>query len=64
MVQSLIKSQSDHLDQLKQVNRPRDERFCPWDGSSEDLFDLMGDSDLTSVLDELAEEAFQQSYCS
>jgi hypothetical protein len=64
MVQSLIKSQSDHLDQLKQVNRPGDERFYPWDGRSEDLFDIMGDSDLTSVLDELAEEAFQQSYCS
>ena len=61
IVESLIKSQSDQLKELKHVNRPTG---SPWDASSADLCDFMGDSDLTSVLDELAEEAFQQSYCS
>lgn len=61
IVQSLIKSQSDQLKELKQVNHSVG---GSWDVSSADLCDLMGDSDLTSVLDELAEEAFQQSYCS
>lgn len=64
IVQSLIKSQSEQLDRIKRVHHPRDEIVHPWDESSRDLCDLMADSDLTSVLDELAEEAFQQSYCS
>jgi hypothetical protein len=64
MVQSLIKSQSEQLDRIKRLNRPGDEILHSWDESSGDLCDLMADSDLTSVLDELAEEAFQQSYCS
>ena len=63
MVKRLINSQSEQLDELKRVGRS-DEVFCPWDSASLDICDLMGDSDLTSVLDELAEEAFQQSYCS
>ena len=63
MVKRLINSQSEQLDELKRVGRS-DEAFCPWDSASLDICDLMGDSDLTSVLDELAEEAFQQSYCS
>jgi hypothetical protein len=64
MVQSLITSQSEQLDRIKRVHHPRDEILHPWDERSRDLCDLMADSDLTSVLDELAEEAFQQSYCS
>ena len=63
MVKRLINSQSEQLDQLKRVDRS-DELSCPWDNASRDICDLMGDSDLTSVLDELAEAALQQSYCS
>lgn len=64
MMQCLIKSQSEQLDNLKRANTPIHERMYPWDDRGGDLCDLMADSDLTSVLDELAEEAFQQSYCS
>lgn len=64
MVQNLIKSQSEQLDQLKRANHPTPEMVYPWDERSGDFCNLMADSDLTSVLDELAEDAFQQSYCS
>lgn len=60
IVESLIKSQTDQLHQLRRVAQPENEMFY----SGSDVYDLMGNSDLTSVLDELAEEAFQQSYCS
>ena len=64
MVQNLIKSQSNHLDQLKQVNSLPG-RFCLRESRSMDhICDLMEETDLNSVLDELAEDAFQQSCCS
>ncbi|KAL7487043.1 hypothetical protein ACHAW6_012643 [Cyclotella cf. meneghiniana] len=64
MVECLIKSQTNQLNQLRKLTRPAEEMSESCDNRSEGIWGLMADTDLTSVLDELAEEAFQQSYCS
>jgi hypothetical protein len=77
LVQSLIKSHSEQVDQIKKglrhtSRRPtRDEMFYTLGdchkssgfakNEPRDVYSLLGDCDLTSVLDDLAEEAFQQS---
>lgn len=64
LVESLIKSQTNQLNQLRKLTRAEDEMSECYDNRSQGIWGLMGDLDLTSVLDELAEEAFQQSYYS
>ncbi|KAL3801006.1 hypothetical protein HJC23_002299 [Cyclotella cryptica] len=64
LVESLIKSQTNQLNQLRKLTCHDDELSEYCDNRNEGLSGLMGDLDLTSVLDELAEDAFQQSYCS
>jgi fructose-1,6-bisphosphatase len=64
MVECLITSQTNQLNQLRKLTRPEEEMSASCEDRSEGIWGLMGDLDLASVLDELAEEAFQQSYCS
>jgi hypothetical protein len=64
MMASMIKSQAAQMEHLKRELRHSSKTglgFDLEDDSHAELFSLSGDSDLTSILDGLAEEAYRQS---
>ena len=64
MMASMIKSQAAQMEHLKRELRHSSKTgpgFDLEDESHAELFSLSGDSDLTSILDGLAEEAYRQS---